>query len=60
MSGEASQENRYREIIAETLLEWLEQTGADKISCQLTVNSVRIGETLHINTNAELFSVLLV
>ena len=60
MPGEASKENKHSEIIAENLLEWLEETGANKTSCQLTVNSIRIQETLYINTNAELFSVLLV
>ena len=60
MPGEASQENRHRDIIAENLLEWLDETGANKTSCQLTVSSIRIRETPHINTNAELSSVLLV
>ena len=44
MPGEASKENRHRDIIAENLLEWLEETGANKTSCQLTVSSIRIRE----------------
>ena len=47
------------EIIPENLLKWLEETSASKTSCQLPASSIKIRETLHNNTNAESFSVLL-